>query len=315
MKLATTTADFQAYARDSMDIKTILPLLSECNFKYIDLNLYHDPCRATPLSGGGWEKWAKEIHACAELLGLTFVQAHGSDMAYERGADYDRRLEIMRREMLVCKRLGIDRIVVHAVSAPGGTRRDFVQKNALMYRELLLMSENTGVAVLTENTCVTNAPSYYLVNAADFHALDEAVGRHPLFGICWDVGHAHVQGVDQYAEMTALGERMKAVHIHDNLGRRESPAFMDFHMQPYAGSCNYDAILKALKDMKFRYPFTLEAYAVPAPPSAVGRGAYKQNGEVFDKLQTLPLAFKIRSETLMRDIAQHMLEAYGCYEE
>lgn len=315
MKLATTTADFQAYARDSMDISAILPMLSQSNFRYVDLNLYHDTAKATPLSGDNWEAWADEIQKSADVLGLTFVQAHGSDMPYARDENYDFCLELMRREMLVCQKLGIRKIVVHGVSTQGGTRQDFVLKNACMYRDLLSVSEKTGVSVLTENTCVTNCPTYYLVDAEGFHALDRALGGHPLFGICWDVGHAHVEGVDQYREMTALGGRLKAVHIHDNLGRRRSPAFMDFHMQPYTGSVSYDAVIKALLDIDFQGTFTLEAYAVPAPPSSTGRSAFVKDGNVFDKLLTLPLEFKIRGEALMHDIARHMLESYGCYEE
>ena len=109
--------------------------------------------------------------------------------------------------------------------------------------------------------------------------------------------------------------RLKAVHIHDNVGMRGSPEMMDLHQQPYAGCCNYDAIVKALKDIRFGGTFTLEAYSIPEPVKQVGREPLILNGTTFDRLQMLPLRFKLTAEQLMHDITRHMLEAYDCYED
>lgn len=315
MKLATTTGDFHMYAAHSMDLCAILPMMAESGFRYIDLNFYHADCEGSPICGDDWAAWAEETAACAEKLGLVFVQSHGSNLCHRDEPDYPRMLELIRREMHICKRLGIPNIVVHGVCRPKGLREQFVSENAAIYKDVLKFAEETGVAVLTENSCETNCPTYYLVNAEDFHAINAAVGDHPRFGMCWDVGHAHVQAVDQYRELTALGKKLMAVHIHDNMGRRNSPSFMDFHMQPYTGSCGFDAIVKALVDMKFPGPFTLEANAIPQPAGFLGRKPFEKDGVVYDRLQALPLDFKIRAEHLMYDIAKYMLEAYDCYED
>lgn len=308
MKIATTTGDFAAFASHPQNVAEILPWLKQCGFTHIDLNMLEGDGPDSPLYGDGWADWADEAAETAQALGLDFVQAHGACCWPEA---YEARLAIIRRQLHVCKRLNIPRMVVHAMAEKDGTRERFISMNAAFYRDLLVTAEETGVEVLTENTCETNMPTYYLVNAEDFHRLHSAVDHHPLMGYCWDVGHAHIQGVDQYREIMALGSCLRAVHIHDNMGRRNSPSFMDFHMQPFTGSMNYDAIIRALLDSGFKGPFTLEANALPQPARHIGRIPF--DGD-HDRLMNLPLDFKIRAETLMFDITRYMLEAYACYE-
>ena len=308
MKIATTTGDFVPFASFALNMQEILPWLKQCGFRHIDLNMYDCDGVNSPLYTDKWMEWADETAELAQKLGLDFVQAHGANCWKN---DYEARLEILRRQLHVCKRLGIPNMVVHAMAEKGGTREQFIRENAAFYRDLLVTAEETGVAVLTENTCETNLPTYFLVNAEEFHALNKAVGEHPLFGICWDIGHAHIQGVNQYDELVALGKGLRAVHIHDNVGRMNSPAFMDFHMQPFAGSVNYDMIIRGLIDNGFKGPFTLEAIALPMNAKHVGRKPFDKDGEGTDKLTMLPLEFKLRAEALMHDITRYMLETYG----
>lgn len=315
MKIATTTRDFHAYVSHTMDVCTLLPWLAESGFRHIDMNFYSALYDGSPVCGDSWEKWTDNVLETADSLGLDFVQAHASNTLYNHCAEREWRMEMIRRQLRICQRLGIGRIVLHGVTSPESTREDFIRKNVEMYGDLLRTAEETGVTICTENTCYTNYKTYYIYEADDFHALDEALGRHPLFGMCWDVGHANVQGVGQYREITRLGDRLKAVHIHDNVGMRGSPEMMDLHQQPYAGCCNYDAIVKALKDIGFGGTFTLEAYSIPEPVKQIGREPLILNGTTYDRLQMLPLRFKLTAEQLMHDITRHMLEAYDCYEE
>lgn len=315
MKMATTTRDFQAYAAHPMDVCAILPWLKESGFRHIDMNFCAALYEGSPVCSSDWERWTDEVGDAAARLGLDFVQAHASDPVYAYGEKRDFRTEMIRRELEICKRLGIGRAVLHGITSPESTREDFIAKNVELYSDLLCTAEETGVTICTENTCWTNYKTYYIYEADDFHALDAALGRHPLFGMCWDVGHANVQGGDQYREITRLGNRLKAVHIHDNVGMRSSPEMMDLHQQPFAGSCSYDPIVKALKDINFAGTFTLEAYALPEPVNQVKRRPMTQDGLVYGKLQMLPLRFKLEGEKLMHDIVRYMLETYDCYEE
>lgn len=308
MKIATTTGDLRAYLGIDGAAETTR-LLAQCGFRHIDLNMYHNFCAGSALCSDNWEKWAEEIRRAGEGSGVDFVQAHGSDGGFFPGEERERRIGMLKRELRVCKMLGIPNIVVHAVWRSGGDREEFMTENARFYRELLPTAEETGVRVCTENTCRQNLPNYFLFEGKDFNELRERVGNHPLFGCCWDVGHANCQAVDQYENIMTLGDGLKAVHIHDsNFGA-------DAHMIPFQGSVNYDAVINGLLDAKFGGYFTLEAFTVPVTPSFAKRKPFAAKGPEFERLTTLPLEFKLRSEKYLLDVARHMLETYNCLED
>ncbi|MDQ3813447.1 MAG: sugar phosphate isomerase/epimerase, partial [Armatimonadota bacterium] len=77
---------------------------------------------------------------------------------------------------------------------------------------------------------------------------------HPLIGVCWDAGHAQIQGVAQGAALRALGQRLKATHIQDNDGRA------DQHLLPYYGRVNWGEIVGALRAIEFAGDFTYEVH-------------------------------------------------------
>lgn len=56
----------------------------------------------------------------------------------------------------------------------------------------------------------------------------------PLFGACWDTGHAHVAHIDQRAGILALGRRLKALHVQDGDG------ISDTHTAPYYGAIDWE---------------------------------------------------------------------------
>lgn len=308
MRIATTTGDFQDYLPDT-DVCRALELLAQCGFRHIDLNLYQSVYDGSPLCQDNWEQWADEIGNTAARLGLDFVQAHSSDSVYAKGQERDYKTAMIKREIQICRMLGIPGMVVHAVCAPGSDRQDFMEKNTEFYRELLETAEQTNVMVYTENTCTRNSPVYYLLEGKDFLELQQRLDHHPMFGCCWDVGHAHIQGVDQYREIMTMGKGLKAVHIHDNFGN------CDIHQQPYSGNCSYDAIIRGLIDTGFTGCFTLEAFSIPEPAGFLGRKPFQKEDVVYDRLCMLPMEFKLRSERLMYDITRYMLESYGCYDE
>ncbi|MBQ7177748.1 MAG: sugar phosphate isomerase/epimerase [Victivallales bacterium] len=310
MIIATTTGDFCDYtAKD--DVQQSVRLLAKCGFKHIDVSLDSAYFKGSKMCSDEWEKWAEGILETGRELGVDFVQAHAINSAYAPGEEHDYRMDILRRQMRICAMLGIPGMVVHAVCRPDGDREDFLKANVQMYGELLQTAEETGVHIYTENTCTANCPTYFIFDGEDFNELRERLGRHPLFGCCWDVGHANVQGVDQYKCIMDMGDGLMAVHIHDNDGRR------DLHLAPYSGGTCYDAIINGLLDVHFKGPFTLEAFCTPVAQSFYfcRRKHFTQKGPACDRLAMPPLDFKLRSETLMLDMTRYMLSSYGCLEE
>lgn len=193
MKIATTTGDFKDYVKKD-DIAGSVRLLAECGFKHIDVSLDSAFFDGSPLCSDNWREWAEGIRKAGEETGVDFVQAHASDACYNDGPDRDWRIAMLKREMQICKMLGIPGMVVHAVYKRDDTREGFMAANECFYRELLPEAEATGVQIYTENTCKQNCPSYFLFEGEDFNELRSRLGNHPLFGCCWDVGHANCHG-------------------------------------------------------------------------------------------------------------------------
>ncbi|MBQ9445542.1 MAG: sugar phosphate isomerase/epimerase [Victivallales bacterium] len=310
MRIATTTGDFKDYvARDN--VAGAVRLLAACGFKHIDVSLDSVFYDGSPMRSDNWREWAEGIRKAGEEVGVDFVQAHATDGCFDEGPDREYRISMLKREMQICKMLGIPGMVVHGICRPNGTREEFMTANAKFYGELLPEAEATGVKIYTENTCRQNCPTYFLFEGADFNELRARLDNHPMFGCCWDVGHGNCHGVDQYKSIMEMGDGLMAVHIHDNVHG------FDAHVQPFCGNTNYDAIINGLVDGGFKGCFTLESYSLPVPRSFCNcnRQRFLQKGPEFDRLSMLPIEFKMRSEILMLDIVRYMLQTYNCYDD
>lgn len=310
MKIASTTEDFFGYA-PGHDVPRILELMSECGIKYIDLSLSSAFRNDSPLRTDSWRKWVDDVHEAGKRLGLSFVQAHGSNGDFKEAENYKATMDILRRQIEICGLLGIKGITVHALTKNGMTRSEFQEVNTDFYKELLKTAEKCGVMVYTENTCTANCSNYYIYNGEDFNEIRRCMDNHPLFGCCWDTGHANVQKDDQYQSIMAMGDGLKAIHVHDNDGNS------DLHLQPYSGNLCFDAVIKGLIDSGYDGYFTLEAFSLPTPAAFCfcRRKPFTLKGETYDKIISIPLELKMRAEKLMIDVVRFMLDSYGVLED
>ena len=97
---------------------------------------------------------------------------------------------------------------------------------------------------LVENVCS---------NAAQLAKYRDALDDE-CFTVCLDVGHCGVVGNDAAQMIHELGNRIGAVHIHDNNYKN------DEHTLPYMGKLNWDEILNAFADVNYQGDFTYEAF-------------------------------------------------------
>ena len=74
------------------------------------------------------------------------------------------------------------------------------------------------------------------------------------FTACLDIGHAEMRGVHTSAvEMIkALGPRLGALHVHDN------DLHHDSHQIPFSMQIDFDAMVKALREVDYKGDMTLE---------------------------------------------------------
>ena len=301
MKLATTTADFSAYAPTPA---AQLELCAQSPFRYIDLNLPHRYMT---------EDWEEIIQAAGETAaghGMTFVQAHAGD--FLSGGDPTPKYTELTRAIHSCGRLGIPQIVVHAqwdfsIPYPDGMER-FWAYNRGLYEKLFPVMEETGVKVLIENTCEANLGTacYFMTGAemADFLSWVD----HPLLGAVWDTGHANCRGNRQYDDLVALKGRLDGIHVHDNDGR------CDEHTAPFMGTTDWDSVLRGLIAADYKGYFTFESDNFPMRG---GGWPYRRNNDRPDtaKLQNPSPELKLMAENYLYETGKYLLEQYGVYEE
>ena len=128
-----------------------------------------------------------------------------------------------------------------------------------MYLELLPFAKSCGVKIATENMWNWDKAKNCAIpsacsNPESFNAHLDAVNDAD-FVACLDLGHAEMKGLGtSAAEMILkLGHRIAALHIHDN------DKWHDSHQIPFSMEIDFDKIITALKKIKYKGYFTLEA--------------------------------------------------------
>lgn len=152
------------------------------------------------------------------------------------------------------------------------------EENAEMYLELLPFAKDCGVKIATENMYDWDSEKNEAIFAAcatpqDFNAHLDAV-NDDSFVACLDIGHAEMKGLGTSATemIAALGNRLGALHIHDN------DKWHDSHQIPFSMNINFTEVVEALKKIEYKGDFTLEA-------SGLLKAYTKEN--VFEGMQKL----------------------------
>lgn len=301
MILATTTEDF-AYHTNSHEERILH--LYEAGFRYIDLSLYH-VAKGDALFGDDYRAAAESLLAYAEGLGMRFVQCHAPAVNCLRSEeDFAYGLKMVTRAIEICGILGIPTVVTHIGYNKSLDEAGWREGNLRFYRALMPIAEKNGVRLLAENSSHINLEGYYLYSGRACRLFADEM-NHPNFGICWDTGHANMEG-SQYDEILALGDALGAIHFNDNSGTR------DEHRIPLMGSMNVDEVMHALIDVGFQGPFTLESTLSFRPPKCYqgDRRAYPADA----RMEKATLAMQKALEHVLFVTATEILSAYGLSE-
>ncbi|MBE5777114.1 MAG: sugar phosphate isomerase/epimerase [Clostridiales bacterium] len=201
-----------------------------------------------PLAGGDYAAFAKRLRQVGEDNGIHCNQSHAPFPTYVKP------IRDMLKRAIECTAIAGGSIcVIH----PGND--DSVQANADMYLELLPFARAHNVKIATENMWDwddAKGHSSFAACATSESFLEhmEAV-NDPFFVACLDLGHAEMKGSGSGAPhmIRALGHHLQALHIHDN------DLLNDSHQLPFTMQMDFDAIVKALQDIRYQGYFTLEA--------------------------------------------------------
>jgi len=301
VKIATTIGDLYPYTQTPAEA---VRLFAGSGFRYLDYSFSCSPANPEDLLLS--DRWEDAIHACkdaADELGFSFVQAH-APLNAARGKHFEIVIKATIRAIEACGILGIGNMVIHSGCFPECKYPDdqlvYFKENEPFFRALIPAMERHNVHILFENTTAKHCPDnmYFPRLGRDLNVFVEYMD-HPLFGAAWDVGHAHLDGVDQYAQVMELGKHLKAIHVHDNNGQT------DQHTAPFCGTLDFDALMRGLLESGYDGFFTLEPGGFFKP---------RRSADLHGPLAQTPLEVKKAAIAMLYTISKSILTAYDVFD-
>ena len=183
--------------------------------------------------------------------GLQCIDVHGTATRRARIDAPDaegraRYLRLLKNRIAFCAAVGGDAVVVHP---PGEGRMGFVGRDRLRravqaFDAARKLCDETGVRLAVEN----------MGNRSGYSAkiLEWFLDRYPpdFVGWCLDSGHSHQAG--DFSHLQALGDRLIALHLHDNHGEN------DEHQPPFFGTIDWPSTMTWIKQTGYAKPINFE---------------------------------------------------------
>ncbi len=149
--------------------------------------------------------------------------------------------DIIRQEIDITRRMGIDQMVIHPYILGFGI--DGLQPSPEDARNLCKYALDSGVLLVLENLGGLGLPV--------LRAAIDMVGSEPEktgLGICVDVGHANRScsndGIRPEVFLSELRDLIYEVHVDDNFGTK------DLHLPPGHGSIDWQPVVKEMGKLR-----------------------------------------------------------------
>ncbi|MCQ2770747.1 MAG: sugar phosphate isomerase/epimerase, partial [Clostridia bacterium] len=257
------------------DIDKTFALIKEAGFDCVDYNLdiYHkwdDIINARNVypfrTQDEWIDYINEIKAASNKYGVAIGQMHAPFPGFVKQSEEGTEMiqECIRMSVEACGLLGCSKLVVHpcfdgSARYPMPKERE-VTENEKLYTSLIPLLKKYHVICCLENMWIQDWETKHIYFGCCSN-VDEAISYidhfnelagEKCFGFCMDTGHLLLLGIDNYEFITKLGDRLVALHVHDNDGRS------DGHTAPYIGVCNWERFINGLKAVNFNGDISFE---------------------------------------------------------
>lgn len=249
-------------------------MIAQAGFEGVDLNLDNRTPAAQVKMGIKSEFYGQSIQdleriadrylAAAEKHGLVITQAHAPFPPRTGDEDMEAYvLDAIKKSIMMCGRMHCKYLVVHPGCLEYSKRTDPQEEwdwNIRMYTSLIPDLKKHGVICCLENMfsrhrgrimegpCATAREANRYIDT-----LNEIAGEK-LFAFCLDTGHAVLVGNDLGQFVRELGDRLVALHVHDNDGLN------DEHLIPYMGVTPWKRFLDALKETGYAHDLNFETF-------------------------------------------------------
>ena len=254
MILSTTTSDLL----NKHGVADAIRLIAKAGFDAYDYSFCGLP-KDDPFYSDAYMENAKEIRALSEEIGISCNQAHAPFPSSVGDPEKDEMIfnEIVKSmEFAAC--LGAHVIVVHPKQHLCYQEHvdELFEMNVEFYSRLMPYAEKFGIKVATENMWQWNRFTRQCIHstcsrAEEFCDYIDSIGSEWIVA-CLDIGHVVLVSEDIPRMIKMLGNRLEALHIHDNDYKDDLHAFPFFHQ------IDFDKMTQALTEIGYKGDFTFE---------------------------------------------------------
>lgn len=241
-------------------------MIAGAGFDGIDysMHLYDLNDRLFDLPAGAVYRRYETLRRAADACRLQVCQMHTLYPTYLDDAQDARRLAATKAGIVAAGALGCPYAVIHPMIPETGmsalSGEEAWRLNRDFYTLLIPWLREYGVQAAVENMFSWEAGRYLPNNVSTARDMASYIDRlndlanEERFVACYDTGHAHLLGYDLYEEICTLGSRIRVLHLHDNA--RDS----DAHTMPGLGTIDWQRVLRALREIRYRGPVSFEAH-------------------------------------------------------
>jgi sugar phosphate isomerase/epimerase len=249
---------------DAFGIDAGMKAIADAGFEAVDLDLSIDLSYEEILACKESENYKDEniypyldaVKAAAEKYCVEIGQAHAPAPTYIKVSPESTEMMhgYIRKSIELCGYIGCPKLVIHPIfdgSArfPKYTKEEEYKINIDFYSSLIPLLKKHNVICCLENMWIQDWKSkkIYVGACSEVNEvisyIDElnGIAGEKRFGFCLDIGHLLLLGQDPCYWLERIGERIEALHTHDNDG------VTDGHTLPYLGYANWDRFILGLR--------------------------------------------------------------------
>lgn len=277
MQLATSTnIYFNRPNGKKGALEDCIRFCGEGGFRRMDLSFLDYVNFGFPIVTDHYLDWINRIHALADSYGIIFSQAHAPfyNFCDTNVPDRDFKDRMVWRSIECAGRLGVKWIAIHAGTDydSGWMRKRSFEKNREYFLPLLEYASKCGVGIAFENLWDYNiAPRRrYTAISEDLLELVQSFDC-PQAGICFDIDHAVLSGLDPVRELDVIAPLLRSTHISDCIDIKAD------HLLPFDGITNWKPFMQKLNAIGYQgdLAYEIHRYTQYMPdalvPSAVAR--------------------------------------------
>ena len=249
-------ANYTSWLSERFGVEKSVEMIADAGFPAVDISMMKLP---DPPFCEDWRDLAKRLNKFAEKRGITYIQAHAPVGKWDH---YIENVIPMLPDVIEFAGLvGIPNLVVHPIMR--GYYYDDKDKmfaeNIEFYKSIAPIAKKHGVKIALENMWQRHRVSNHIGDClgADPHELvrlHDTLDDPEAFTICLDIGHVAICAREPEDAIRVIGgERLGCIHAHD------VDYVSDLHIQPGLGKIRWDRVCKALAEVDYKGPFTLEA--------------------------------------------------------